>query len=167
SEVFVISGDHLCQQPLEKQHTQRPLGMNLPAIGRFLTPAHCVKEPRRAATIPPRSRTDTMQTSADQDRANSRDGRGSGEQAPRRQALPPTPPATTRSAWRRPDRDEPPRSSPLPNPATATPAASPNEMSSDMPLAVTSPRSRCAGFAPCLRRYHWKRPAANCHSPPR
>src|SRR5216684_2061041 len=140
-------------------------GMDLPVMARFLTPAHYAKEPKRAARIPPRNRTDTMQTSADPDRANSRDGRGSGVQRPPRQVLPPAPPATTRSAWRRPDRDEPPRSSPLPDPATATPAASPNEMSPDMPFAVTSPRNRCGGSAPCLRRYHWRRPAASCHSP--
>src|SRR5258705_395291 len=141
-------------------------GIDLPAMGRFLTPARCAKAPRRAATIPPRNQTDTMQTSADQDRANSRDARGSGARAPPRQALPPTPPATTRSAWRRPDRDEPPRSSPLPDPAAATPAASPNEISPDMPFAVTSPRNRCGGSSPCLGRYHWRRPAASCHSPP-
>src|SRR6202043_2926107 len=52
---------------------------------------------------------------------------------PPRPAPPPTPPATAPSASIRLDHDEPPRSSPSRDPATATPAASSNEMPPDMP----------------------------------
>src|SRR5450631_1692522 len=99
-------------------------------------PAHCAIPPSRAATIPPRSRTDRLQTSEDRDRANSRGVREPRAQVLPRPAPPPARPATATSPSRRLDRDAPPRSSPWRGRAAATPAASPNEMSPEMPFAL-------------------------------
>jgi len=49
----------------------------------------------------------------------------------------------------------------------ATPAASPNEMSPDMPSVVTSQPNRCGGSGPCLSVIIGGEPALSCHNPPR
>ena len=51
--------------------------------------------------------------------------------------------------------------------AAAQPAASPNEIRQKCHRYYLHHEIRCGGFAPCLRRCRWRRPAGCCRSRPR
>ena len=122
----------------------------------------CARAPGRAATTPSRSRTDRGQTSAARDRASSQNGPG--RCAPSASAT--RTPTSAQAAARRTgdalaalDHGDPAHGE-AEQQRRQQPA--PEEMREIG--HVISPRNRCGGSAPCLRRYRCRRPAASCRS---